>query len=84
MVFDVNDFDETAVGPWEWDLKRLATSLVLAGRGNRASEEDLRVTVLTAVRSYRKVLDDFAQDGVLDGRRGGRGRPLTPRAPLRP
>jgi uncharacterized protein (DUF2252 family) len=66
VVFDVNDFDETAVGPWEWDLKRLATSLVLAGRGNGASEEDLRVTVLTAVRSYRKVLDDFARDGVLD------------------
>jgi uncharacterized protein (DUF2252 family) len=66
VVFDLNDFDETAVGPWEWDLKRLATSLVLAGRGNGASEEDLRVTVLTAVRSYRKVLDDFGQDGVLD------------------
>jgi uncharacterized protein (DUF2252 family) len=66
VTFDINDFDQTAVGPWEWDLKRLATSLVLAGRGNGASEEDLRVAVLTAVRSYRKVLDDFAEDGVLD------------------
>ena len=66
VVFDLNDFDETAVGPWEWDLKRLATSLVLVGRGNGASEEDLRVTVLTAVRSYRKVLEDFAHKDLLE------------------
>jgi uncharacterized protein (DUF2252 family) len=70
VVFDLNDFDETAVGPWEWDLKRLVTSLVLVGRGNGASEEDLRVTVLTAVRSYRKALDDFSQEGLLDEWRG--------------
>ncbi len=66
VVFDLNDFDETAVGPWEWDLKRLATSLVLVGRGNGASDEDLRVTVLTAVRSYRKVLEDFAHKDLLE------------------
>ncbi len=66
VVFDINDFDETAMGPWEWDLKRLAVSLVLAGRGNGASDEDSRVAVLAAVRAYRKVADSFRDTSVLD------------------
>jgi uncharacterized protein (DUF2252 family) len=66
VVFDVNDFDQTAMGPWEWDLKRLAVSLVLAGRGNGAPDEDSRVAVLTAVRAYRKVAESFRDTAVLD------------------
>ena len=66
VVFDVNDFDETAMGPWEWDLKRLAVSLVLAGRRNGASDEDGRVAVLAAVRAYRKVAETFRDTSVLD------------------
>ena len=66
VVFDINDFDETAMGPWEWDLKRLAVSLVLAGRGNGASDEESRVAVLAAVRAYRKVAESFRDTSVLD------------------
>jgi uncharacterized protein (DUF2252 family) len=66
VVFDVNDFDETAMGPWEWDLKRLAVSLVLAGRGNDASDEETRVAVLAAGRAYRKVAESFRDTSVLD------------------
>ena len=54
------------MGPWEWDLKRLAVSLVLAGRGNGASDEDSRVAVLAAVRAYRKVAESFRDTSVLD------------------
>ena len=54
------------MGPWEWDLKRLAVSLVLAGRGNGASDEESRVAVLTAVRAYRKVAETFRDTSVLD------------------
>ncbi|HEY8094163.1 MAG TPA: DUF2252 domain-containing protein, partial [Acidimicrobiales bacterium] len=66
VVFDLNDFDETAPGPWEWDLKRLVVSLVLAGRGNGASDEDCRVAVQAAVRSYRRVADSFEDATVLN------------------
>jgi uncharacterized protein (DUF2252 family) len=66
VVFDINDFDETAMGPWEWDLKRLAVSLVLAGRGNGASDEESRVAVLAAMRAYRKVAESFRDTSVLD------------------
>ena len=54
VVFDVNDFDETATGPWVWDLKRLAVSLLLAGRANGAANAACRDAVLTAVRTYRQ------------------------------
>jgi uncharacterized protein (DUF2252 family) len=66
VVFDLNDFDETAPGPWEWDLKRLVVSLVLAGRGNGASDEDCRVAVQAAVRSYRRVAESFEDAALLD------------------
>ena len=42
MVFDVNDFDEAFPGPWEWDVKRLAASAVIAGRDNGFSEQSCR------------------------------------------
>src|SRR5262252_10105768 len=53
IVFDINDFDETLPAPWEWDVKRLATSFVIAGRNNRFRSRDCRAAALTAVRSYR-------------------------------
>ncbi len=46
LVFDVNDFDETLPGPWEWDLKRLATSIVVAGRQNGYTVQENRQAVV--------------------------------------
>lgn len=66
VVFDVNDFDETAPGPWEWDLKRLTVSVVLAGRGNGMSDEECRVAAQAAVRSYRRALESFQDESMLD------------------
>jgi uncharacterized protein (DUF2252 family) len=65
-VFDVNDFDETLTGPWEWDVKRLATSLVVAGRENRFSRADGRDAAMTAVQSYRRSMNDFSSKRYLD------------------
>jgi uncharacterized protein (DUF2252 family) len=65
-VFDVNDFDETLAGPWEWDVKRLAVSLVEAGRQNAFSRKENRRAVLTAVRSYRESMRRFAGMRFLD------------------
>jgi uncharacterized protein (DUF2252 family) len=60
LTFDINDFDETLPGPWEWDVKRLATSLELAGRGNSFRDADRVRVVLTAVARYRAAMRDFA------------------------
>ena len=59
LVFDINDFDETLQGPWEWDLKRLATSLEIAGRENGVTARQRRKIVLAAVARYRQVMRDF-------------------------
>ena len=66
LVFDINDFDETISGPWEWDVKRLATSLVLAGReaGNAASV--CRDAVLAFVAEYRKAVYECSQMSFLE------------------
>ncbi len=53
LVFDVNDFDETFPGPWEWDLKRLAASAVVAGRQNGFSAKVCRRMAMTIVDTYR-------------------------------
>src|SRR5204863_5538656 len=66
LVFDINDFDETAPGPWEWDVKRLAASLEIAARGNGFPEEDRRSIVRTAVRSYRESMREFAHMSTLE------------------
>ncbi|HET6481387.1 MAG TPA: DUF2252 domain-containing protein [Actinoplanes sp.] len=66
LVFDVNDFDETAAGPWEWDLKRLLASLTLAGRGNGFKHKDCSGIVLTAALAYREAMTSFAGMGELD------------------
>jgi uncharacterized protein (DUF2252 family) len=61
LVFDINDFDETTPGPWEWDVKRLATSLVLAGQDCGQSESRCTDGVRAMVASYRQHLREFAQ-----------------------
>jgi uncharacterized protein (DUF2252 family) len=66
LIFDVNDFDETLPGPWEWDVKRLATSFVLAARSNGFSRSDQRDAALTSVRSYRERMAEYAEMGALD------------------
>jgi uncharacterized protein (DUF2252 family) len=59
-VFDINDFDETLPGPWEWDVKRLATSFVLAGRQNGLRRSDTHRAARAAARSYRTMMAQFA------------------------
>jgi uncharacterized protein (DUF2252 family) len=66
LFFDVNDFDETARGPWEWDVKRLAASLEVAGREHDFSEARRRTIVRTSVRAYREAMRHFATLPILD------------------
>ena len=66
LLFDVNDFDETLPGPFEWDLKRLAASFVLASRNNGFDESVARETALAAVRSYREHMTAYAEMHELD------------------
>ena len=66
LVMDVNDFDETLPGPWEWDLKRLAASFAIAGRDRDFTPEETRAAVLTTVRSYREAMREFATMQNLD------------------
>ncbi|MFF9625763.1 DUF2252 domain-containing protein [Streptomyces griseosporeus] len=66
LVIDLNDFDETVPGPWEWDLKRLATSLVLAGREAGADEDTCRAAAYDAVGAYRRTMRLLARLPVLD------------------
>ena len=61
IIFDINDFDETLPAPWEWDVKRLAASFVLAARANGLSDGDGRDAAEAAARSYRKRLAEYAQ-----------------------
>ena len=60
LVFDVNDFDETTPGPWEWDVKRLAASMEVAARGNGFGGKDRREIVTATVASYRQAMRGFA------------------------
>jgi uncharacterized protein (DUF2252 family) len=59
VIFDLNDFDETAPGPWEWDLKRLVTSFVLAARAARLSDDAAQDLGMTCARSYRQHMHEF-------------------------
>jgi uncharacterized protein (DUF2252 family) len=61
LVFDINDFDETLPGPWEWDVKRLAASLEVAARDRKFAAEDRRGAVEAAVRSYQRAMCRFAE-----------------------
>ena len=66
LVFDINDFDETLPGPWEWDLKRLAASFEIAGRDLGFSRADRRAVVLAGVREYRERVREAAGMRTLD------------------
>ncbi|HZP29505.1 MAG TPA: DUF2252 domain-containing protein [Acidimicrobiia bacterium] len=66
LTFDVNDFDETAPGPFEWDVKRLAASLEIGGRDDGFTTKDRGRIVRHAVRSYREAMREFASLPILD------------------
>src|SRR6478736_1174891 len=65
LVFDVNDFDETLPGPFEWDVKRLVASLVVAGRDNGFAAADARRVAVAAATRYRKAMREFAASPTL-------------------
>ena len=66
MLFDINDFDETLPGPWEWDVKRLAASFEVAGRDLGFAPADRRAVVLAAVAEYRRTILDAATRPTLE------------------
>jgi uncharacterized protein (DUF2252 family) len=66
LVFDANDFDETLPGPWEWDVKRLAASVVIAGRANGFSADVNRGAAMSAVRGYRQWMSRYAGMRLID------------------
>ncbi len=66
VVFDVNDFDETYPGPWEWDLKRLAASAVVAGRGNGLDDKRNKKLAATVSKAYRAAMQRLAAMSNLD------------------
>src|SRR5262249_32345249 len=66
LVFDINDFDETLPGPFEWDAKRLATSFVLAARWLGFDQADARSSAVSVVAAYREALARFAEMTVLE------------------
>ncbi len=66
LVFDQNDFDETLRGPWEWDLKRLVTSFIIAGQHLGFTKSDCRRAASEAARSYREAMARFAKMGFLE------------------
>jgi uncharacterized protein (DUF2252 family) len=66
LMFDVNDFDETLPGPWEWDLKRLAASVVIAGRDREFTEKEARSAALEVGSSYRREMARLADLSTLD------------------
>jgi uncharacterized protein (DUF2252 family) len=66
LVFDVNDFDETLPGPFEWDVKRLAASLIVAGRDNGFTAKTCRKLALVSAEAYRTAMRGFAEQTMLD------------------
>ncbi len=66
LVFDLNDFDETLPGPWEWDVKRLAASMLIAAINNDYAVKDQERIVLATVEGYRTAIREFAAQGNLD------------------
>ena len=63
LVFDLNDFDETLEGPWEWDLKRLAASFTIAARHNELDRDESRTITRQVVQSYREAMHDARRNG---------------------
>jgi uncharacterized protein (DUF2252 family) len=66
LLFDVNDFDETLPGPFEWDVKRMAASFAIAGRNNGFAKADTRAATLASVRAYREAMASFARMGTME------------------
>ena len=66
LVFDLNDFDETLPGPFEYDVKRMAASFTVAGRNNGFSAADTRAATLASVEAYREAMAAFAQMRTMD------------------
>jgi uncharacterized protein (DUF2252 family) len=66
LLFDLNDFDETLPGPFEYDVKRMAASFTIAARNNGFSKADTRASTLAAVTAYREAMASFAQMGTMD------------------
>lgn len=66
LVFDINDFDETLPGPWEWDLKRLLTSVEICGRDRKFTEKERSRAVLSAAGTYRESMRHFSEKGNLE------------------
>ena len=66
LLFDLNDFDETLPGPWEWDVKRLAASFVVAGRENGFDAAECRAAAQASVASYRRRMSEFSKMGELE------------------
>ena len=66
LVFDLNDFDETIPGPWEWDVKRMAASVEIAGRHVALRHAERRTAVTWGVEAYRQAMREFAQMDTLD------------------
>ena len=66
LVFDLNDFDEAYHGPWEWDVKRLAVSAVVAGRQNGFRDKDNRKIARLVAQVYREAMDRFSRATFLD------------------
>src|SRR4051812_26969754 len=66
LVFDLNDFDETLPGPFEYDVKRMAASFMIAARNNAFSKADAKATTLACVRAYREAMAEFAVMRTMD------------------
>jgi len=66
QIFDFNDFDETLPGPWEWDLKRLVASFVIAGRENGFDHDDISDMTTNAASGYQQAMARFASSTTLD------------------
>jgi len=66
LVFDLNDFDETLPGPFEYDVKRMAASFTIAARNNGFSKADARAATLASVTAYREAMAQFAQMPTMD------------------
>jgi len=66
VIFDINDFDETLPGPWEWDVKRLAASFVHAARSNGFSAANQREAAMACVRSYRERIAEYSKMRAVD------------------
>ena len=66
LVFDINDFDETLPAPWEWDVKRLAASVAVAGRDRKFKDKDARAAAVECVRAYREHIRRFSKFSPLE------------------